>query len=74
MTDSDFADDVVLPFLRWQREYSGLSEPTARRITKPGGGGPPLIRLSERRLGVRLGDHRAWVQQRAATHLNKAAQ
>ncbi len=63
MTTND--DDRVLPFLIWAREYSGLSEPTARRICKPGGGGPPLVRLSARRLGVRLGDHRKWVQERA---------
>jgi hypothetical protein len=59
-------DDVVLPFIVWARNYSGLSEPTCRRITKPGCGGPPLVRLSARRLGVRLGDHRAWLKQRAA--------
>jgi hypothetical protein len=57
-------DDKVLPFKVWQREYSGLSEPTARRICRPGAGGPPLVRLSARRLGVRLGDHRRWVQER----------
>jgi hypothetical protein len=38
-------DDKVLPFLVWQRDYSGLSEPTARRICRPGAGGPPLVRL-----------------------------
>jgi len=57
-------DDRVLPFLVWAREFSGLSEPTARRICQPGGSGPPLVRLSARRLGVRLGDHRAWLQAR----------
>jgi hypothetical protein len=57
-------DDKVLPFLVWAREYSGVSEPTARRICQPGAGGPPLVRLSARRLGVRLGDHRAWLKER----------
>jgi hypothetical protein len=56
-------DDKVLPFLVWAREYSGLSEPTARRICQPGGSGPPLVKLSVRRLGVRVGDHRKWVQE-----------
>jgi pimeloyl-ACP methyl ester carboxylesterase len=41
-------DDCVLPFLVWVRQYSGLSESTCRRITQPGGGGPSLVRLSER--------------------------
>jgi hypothetical protein len=57
-------DDKVLPFLVWAREYSGVSEPTARRICQPGGSGPPIVRLSARRLGVRLGDHREWVKER----------
>jgi hypothetical protein len=57
-------DDCVLPFLIWVRDYSGVSEATARRICVPGGSGPPLVRLSERRLGVRLGDHRAWLEAR----------
>jgi hypothetical protein len=57
-------DDMVLPFLVWCREYSGLSEATCRRICQPGGTGPRPVRLSERRLGVRLGDHRAWVAAR----------
>jgi hypothetical protein len=62
MTISD--DDRVIPFVTWVRDYSGVSEPTARRICKPGGGGPPVVRLSARRLGVRLGDHRAWLKAR----------
>jgi hypothetical protein len=57
-------DDKVIPFLVWAREFSGVSVPTARRICQPGGSGPPLIRLSTRRLGVRLGDHRKWVEER----------
>jgi len=54
-------DDRVLPFLTWVKHYSGLSEATCRRICVPGGSGPPTVRLSERRLGVTLGDHRKWV-------------
>jgi hypothetical protein len=57
-------DDCVLPFMVWVQKYSGLSEATCRRITQPGRGGPPLVRLSERRLGVRMGDHRAWLKLR----------
>jgi len=61
MIDND--NDKVIPFLTWARDYSGLSEPTARRICKSGNG-PPLVRLSARRLGIRLGDHRKWVAER----------
>lgn len=64
MTINNLDDDKVIPFLVWVRDFSGLSEPTARRICKPGCGGPRLIRLSTRRLGVRVGDHREWMKRR----------
>ena len=57
-------DDMVLPFKEWVKHYSGISEATARRICQPGGTGPRLVRLSARRLGVRLGDHRRWIAER----------
>lgn len=41
----------------------GLSAATLRRMCK-NGNGPPLIQLSERRLGVRRGDLDAWVESR----------
>jgi len=55
-------DNAVIPFLVWVRDYSGVSEATARRICQPGKSGPPLVRLSARRLGVRYGDRKAWVE------------
>jgi hypothetical protein len=57
-------DNMVIPFMTWVKDYSGGSEATARRICIPGGSGPPLIRLSERRLGVRYADHCKWLEAR----------
>ncbi len=56
MTTADAAvrrddDDRVLPFGDWT-ELAGISKATGRRITKPDGGGPPLVRLSARRVGI----------------------
>jgi hypothetical protein len=53
---------MVLPFKEWVKHYSGISEATARRICQPGGTDPRLVRLPARRVGVRLGDHRKWVE------------
>jgi hypothetical protein len=47
--------------MTWVKEYSGVSEATARRMCVPGGGGPPLLQISARRLGVRYGDHKSWL-------------
>jgi hypothetical protein len=59
----DIPDYAILPFMRFVK-LSGLSERTCRRICQPGAGGPPLIRLSERRVGVQMCDYRAWVKSR----------
>ena len=56
-------DDKVLPFLVWQRDYSGVSLTTAKRL-RAAGKTPTLIRVSEKRLGIRLGDHREWLKAR----------
>jgi hypothetical protein len=53
----------VLPFRVWQEEFSGLSLGTAKRICAIGEG-PPLIRLSPKRRGVRYSDHIAWIESR----------
>jgi hypothetical protein len=59
----DIPDYQILPFMTFVK-LSGLSERQCRRICLPGGGGPPVIRLSERRLGVQMCDYRAWVKSR----------
>lgn len=41
----------------------GLSSSTFRRMCREGRG-PQLLRLSERRLGVRRGDLDAWIESR----------
>ena len=52
----------VVPFQAAAREL-GLSAATLRRMCKDGRG-PTLLRLSERRLGVRRGDLDAWLKTR----------
>ncbi|MGU3416934.1 helix-turn-helix transcriptional regulator [Methylobacterium sp. D54C] len=52
----------VVPFQAAAREL-GLSAATLRRMCKDGNG-PTLLRLSERRLGVRRGDLDAWLKTR----------
>jgi prophage regulatory protein len=61
MDTNDIPDYKILPFMKFV-ELSGLSERTCREICRPGGSGPPLVRVSKRRLGVRMGDVRAWVK------------
>lgn len=55
-------DDVVDPFKRWCAER-GFSEATGRRLVASGDG-PPIVRLSARRIGVRRKDSRAWLEAR----------
>lgn len=52
----------VVPFQTAAREL-GLSAATLRRMCKTGRG-PTLLRLSERRLGIRRGDLEAWIKTR----------
>lgn len=61
MQHSDPARHVV-PFQAAAREV-GLSAATLRRMCKDGTG-PTLLKLSERRLGIRRGDLDAWLQSR----------
>jgi predicted DNA-binding transcriptional regulator AlpA len=54
--------DKVMSFAQWCRVNS-FSKPTGRRIIKRGEG-PPVIRLSPRRIGIRESDNRAWQDSR----------
>lgn len=56
-------DHAVLTFLQWCA-LNGFSEATGRRIIKAGNG-PPFIQLSERRIGVTVGNNRTWQATRA---------
>jgi hypothetical protein len=51
-------DHSVLSFLQWCG-LNGFSPATGRRIIKADKG-PPLIRLSERRIGITIGANREW--------------
>ena len=55
-------DQKVLTVDEWA-ELNGISRPTALRLLKVGDG-PPTIRLSKRRVGIRLGDNRRWQEAR----------
>jgi prophage regulatory protein len=52
----------VVPFQAAAREL-GLHPATLRRMCKTGRG-PTLLRLSERRLGIRRGDLEDWIKTR----------
>jgi predicted DNA-binding transcriptional regulator AlpA len=55
-------DNRVLSFRQWC-EINGFSRSTGQRIIAAGKG-PRLIQLSERRIGIRLSDHRRWQEAR----------
>jgi hypothetical protein len=55
-------DDRVLRFADWCR-LNSFSIATGRRIVQAGKG-PTIIELSARRLGIRVGDNRAWQKTR----------
>jgi predicted DNA-binding transcriptional regulator AlpA len=55
---SDIESDRVLTLAQWYT-LNGFSRATAQRLIARGEG-PRLIRLSERRIGIRLSDHREW--------------
>jgi len=56
--DREINQHQVLTFLEWCR-LNKISPATGRRIRKSGKG-PKFIRLSDRRIGVTIGDNRAW--------------
>jgi predicted DNA-binding transcriptional regulator AlpA len=59
---SNLDDYKVLTFKQWI-DLVGISRSTGLRILDSGEG-PPKIRLSERRFGVRLSDHLAWLAKK----------
>jgi hypothetical protein len=56
-------DNQVLTFSEWCNSNT-FSQATGRRIRKAGKG-PRFIQLSDRRIGVTVGDNRAWQEERA---------
>jgi predicted DNA-binding transcriptional regulator AlpA len=55
--------DQVLSFPEWVR-LVGLSRDAGYRLLHSGGG-PRLLRLGIRRIGIRLSDHRGWLDRLA---------
>jgi hypothetical protein len=60
---STLHDDQVLTFFEWCR-LNRLSERTGRRIIKRPDG-PKVTMLSPRRIGITIGNNRAWQEARA---------
>jgi hypothetical protein len=58
-----FLDEQVLSFRQWC-VLNGFSERTGRRVLASGNG-PVVIQLSEKRIGITVGNNRAWQQARA---------
>jgi len=56
-------DDRVLTFNEWCA-LNGIGKRTGRRILTSGGG-PVVTQLSERRIGITVGNNRRWQEARA---------
>jgi predicted DNA-binding transcriptional regulator AlpA len=57
--------DQVMTFAQWC-ETNGISQPTGRRILARGEG-PPVLQLSQRRIGIRTSDNLRWQESRVRT-------
>jgi hypothetical protein len=55
-------DSQVLTFAEWCR-LNRFSQRTGRRVISAPGG-PPVVRLSPRRIGITVGANRLWQQSR----------
>jgi hypothetical protein len=58
-------DDRVMSFALWC-EVNGFSPATGRRLRKAGKG-PVFTQISDRRIGVTVGNNRRWQQSRKLT-------
>jgi hypothetical protein len=56
-------DDRVLTFAEWCK-LNRIGQRTGRRIIKASGG-PVVTQLSERRIGITVGNNRRWQESRA---------
>jgi hypothetical protein len=55
-------DDKVMPFLEWVM-LADLTESTAREL-RAQGKGPRCVKITDKKLGVTLGEHRRWLKAR----------
>jgi hypothetical protein len=55
-------DDVVLTYREWYT-LAGLPESTAREM-RARGEGPRCVKLTGKKLGVTMAEHRRWVRSR----------
>jgi hypothetical protein len=61
--DRDLTLHRVLGFAEWCA-LAGISAATARRLIRRGLG-PPIVRLSDRRIGIRVSDYVCWLAARS---------
>lgn len=61
--DRDLNQFRVMSFARWC-ELNGISPATGRRLLRSGRG-PIVTRLSDRRIGITVGNNRRWQESRA---------
>jgi predicted DNA-binding transcriptional regulator AlpA len=61
-TLTDLNPHQVLSFKQWIA-LVGISEATGWRLLH-GRKGPPFIRIGERKVGIKFGDHQAWLDKR----------
>jgi predicted DNA-binding transcriptional regulator AlpA len=59
-TEPRWRDPNAVLTLREWAELTSLSLPTAKEILSSGNG-PPVVKVSPRRIGIRYGDHCAWL-------------
>jgi len=63
LRDGQLHDEQVLSFAQWCA-LSGISKRTGRRLLAAGDG-PVVTQLSEKRIGVTVGNNRRWQESRA---------
>ena len=64
--DRALDEDRVMPFAQWC-EVNNFSQATGRRLRKAGKG-PVFTQLSDRRIGVTVGNNRRWQASRIREH------
>jgi hypothetical protein len=63
LREGELHDEQVLSFAQWCA-LSGFSPRTGRRVLTSGSG-PVITQLSEKRIGITVGNNRTWQQSRA---------
>jgi hypothetical protein len=65
MLPANISDHQILTFAQWTAMTS-LSVRAGRDILKSGKG-PPVVQLTSKRIGIRFGDAKRWLEERLRT-------